>query len=59
MLGASDSRHFCAICDQVLRFSPLKMSKEELRSIHGINEKISFDQLSGVIAFYYNLVRGS
>ncbi len=59
MLGASDSRHFCAICDQVLRFSPLKMSKEELRSIHGINEKISFDQLSGVIAFYYNLIRGS
>jgi len=59
MLGASDSRHFCAICDQVLRFSPLKMSKEELRSIHGINEKISFDQLSGVVAFYYNLVRGS
>ncbi len=59
MLGASDSRHFCAICDQVLRFSPLKMSKEELRSIHGINEKISFDQLGGVMAFYYNLVRGS
>jgi len=59
MLGASDSRHFCAICDQVLRFSPLKMSKEELRSIHGINEKISFDQLGGVVAFYYKLVRGS
>jgi len=59
MLGASDSRHFCAICDQVLRFSPLKMSKEELRSIHGINEKIHFDQLSGVIAFYYELISGS
>jgi len=59
MLGASDSRHFCAICDYVFRFSPLKMSKVELRSIHGINEKISYDQLSGVIAFYYNLVRGS
>lgn len=59
MLGASDSRHFCAICDQVLRFSPLKMSKEELRSIHGINEKISFDQLNGVIAFYFKLVRES
>jgi carboxypeptidase PM20D1 len=59
MLGASDSRHFCAICDQVLRFSPLKMSKEELRSIHGINEKISFDQLSGVVAFYYKLIHGS
>ncbi len=59
MLGASDSRHFCAICDQVIRFSPLKMSKEELRSIHGINEKINLEQLRGVVAFYYNLIRGS
>lgn len=59
MLGASDSRHFCRISENVFRFSPLKMSKEELRSIHGINEHITFNQLSGVIVFYYYLVKRS
>lgn len=59
MLGASDSRHFCAICDNVLRFSPVKMSREELRSIHGVNEYISIDQLQGVVDFYYNFIRES
>jgi carboxypeptidase PM20D1 len=59
MLGASDSRHFCRICQNVFRFTPLKMSKEELRSIHGIDEHINFDQLAGVIGFYYHLVKNS
>lgn len=56
MLGASDSRHYCAICDNVLRFSPVEMSREELRSIHGVDERISLAKLGGVIEFFLNLI---
>ena len=56
MLGASDSRHYCAICDNVLRFSPIRMSKDELRSIHGIDERIPAAKLEGVVVFYLNLI---
>lgn len=56
MLGASDSRHYCAISDNVLRFSPIHLSKEELRSIHGHNERITVEKLGRVIQFYLSLV---
>lgn len=56
MLGASDSRHYCAICDNVLRFSPIQMSKDELRSIHGIDERIPVAKLGGIVEFYLNLI---
>jgi len=56
MLGASDARHFCAICDNVMRFSPIRMSKEELRSIHGHDEGITVDKLETIIHFYISLI---
>ncbi|MFU8794624.1 MAG: M20/M25/M40 family metallo-hydrolase [Dethiobacteria bacterium] len=56
MLGASDSRHYCLISDNVLRFSPIQMSREELRSIHGIDERIPVEKFKQVIDFYLNLV---
>lgn len=56
MLGVSDSRHYCAICDNVLRFSPIQMSREELRSIHGIDERIPVAKLGRVVVFYLNLI---
>jgi carboxypeptidase PM20D1 len=56
MLGASDSRHFCTISNNVLRFSPIKLSKEELRSIHGIDEKLAVEKVGKVVEFYAALI---
>jgi carboxypeptidase PM20D1 len=56
MLGASDSRHFCAISDNVLRFSPIQLCKEELRSIHGIDEKLAVEKVGKVVEFYTTLI---
>lgn len=56
MLGASDARHFCAISENVLRFSPIPMSKEELRSIHGHDERITIDKLAAIVKFYIALI---
>lgn len=56
MLGASDSRHYCKICENVLRFSPLQMNKEELDSIHGVDERITVEKLGKVVEFYLHLI---
>jgi carboxypeptidase PM20D1 len=56
MLAASDSRHYCAICDNVLRFSPIQLGREELRSIHGNNEQITVEKFGGIIEFYLDLI---
>lgn len=55
-LGATDSRFYHAICDNVFRFIPVSLNKEELRCIHGVDEKITLEKLALVIEFYFNLI---
>lgn len=59
MLGASDSRHFAEISPNIYRFSPMKVNSEDLLRIHGINERISVENYSQGIGFYYNLIKNS
>ena len=57
MMAATDSRHYHDISDNVYRFSPLRMSKEDLQSIHGENESIAVDNFLDCVRFYVRLCR--
>ncbi|MBQ1786157.1 MAG: M20/M25/M40 family metallo-hydrolase, partial [Turicibacter sp.] len=52
MLGGTDSRHYTRICDSVIRFSPLKITNQQLQSVHAIDENISMDALYDAVRFY-------
>ncbi|MGI8543819.1 MAG: M20 family peptidase [Aridibacter sp.] len=56
-LGATDSRYFTQISPNIYRFSPLKSNSEDLKRLHGINERISVEDYSRGIGFYYNLIK--
>lgn len=56
MLGASDSRHFTRISDNVYRFSPFEMSKEERGTLHAKNERIRVATFLKGVNFYTRLV---
>jgi carboxypeptidase PM20D1 len=56
MLGSTDSKHFSNISENVYRFLPVRMDKEEIAKIHGVNERIAISAYMESIAFYKTLL---
>jgi len=55
-VGGTDSRHYEPLTDNVFRFSPLLMARDDLPRMHGTNERISIDALAQASGFYYRLL---
>jgi carboxypeptidase PM20D1 len=59
MVGATDSRHFAGVTDNVFRFSPVIAKQEDLSRFHGTNERISVENYADMIRFYRRLMQNS
>ena len=59
VVGGTDARHFTKVSDHIYRFIPIQLSKADLTSIHGINEKISVEGYKRMIRFYRQLILNS
>ena len=57
MTGATDSRFYQKICDNVVRFAPVIYGPEQMKGMHGINENIEYNCLPGAVDFYRNLIK--
>jgi carboxypeptidase PM20D1 len=59
VIGATDSRHMAALSDQIYRFSPIQIGRDELNGFHGINERLSVENYKQMIRFYRQLILNS
>ncbi len=50
--AASDSRYVGRICDNCIRFTPFVADKQQMASIHGLDENVSIDSLAPAVDFY-------
>lgn len=57
VLGATDARRYYALTDQVYRFSPYVLTREDMRRVHGVNERISVAALGKMVEFYILLLQ--
>ncbi|MDF2158858.1 M20 family peptidase [Algoriphagus sp. CAU 1675] len=55
--GATDSRYFYEISEEVYRFYPMWIDSKSMERFHGIDEKISKENYKEIIQFSYHLIR--
>ena len=56
MMAATDARFFTAICPQVYRFTPFRMSKAQRESIHSYDEHIGVEDFLAGVDWYRRLL---
>jgi carboxypeptidase PM20D1 len=54
--GATDSRHYLPIADQVFRLDPFHFDVDDLARVHGTNERLSIGDLAPAVRFYERLM---
>ena len=59
VLGATDSRHFQALSNNIYRFMMVSLNPTTLKQFHGVNEQISVKDYLQAIQFYYAMVKQS
>ena len=52
MTGASDSRFYDEISDQCIRFVPFRIDRQQLDSIHGVDENVDIAALAPAVDWY-------
>jgi carboxypeptidase PM20D1 len=54
--ASTDSKHFRNLTDAIYRFTPVVFTAKDLEGIHGVDEKISFDNYNLCINFFKQLI---
>ena len=54
--GATDARQYAPLCEQVYRFTPMQITSEDLKRVHGINERLSVESYGQMIQFFADLI---
>lgn len=57
MTGGTDCRHYEGVADNCLRFSPIKMSNEQLAAMHAANESIGVHEVACGVKFYKHYIK--
>jgi len=58
-VGATDSKHYSALTQNIFRFSPMVLESEDVGRIHGANERIGVENFTRMIEFYCQLMRNA
>ncbi len=59
VIGGTDSKHYVAVADSSYRFLPIRLTSEDLKRIHGSDERIAVTDYIESIRFYVQLLRNA
>lgn len=59
VIAATDTRHYAALSDSIYRFVPMIVRSEDLKRVHGTDERISVENYAQCVGFYHQLILNS
>lgn len=59
MVARTDSRHYGNLTESVFKITPVIMQNEDLKRVHGVNERLSVEGLGRAIQFYMEVIRNA
>jgi len=59
MVAGTDTKHYGEISENIFRFLPISIGREDLKRTHGTNERISIKNYIRAIQFYTQMIRNS
>jgi len=59
VVGATDCRYYNDLCDNIYRFSFIRVGPEDLKRVHGTDERISVEGYAQLVRFYAQLLRNT
>lgn len=57
--GATDSRHYAVLTKNVFKLVPYIVTPEDLKRVHGTNERLSVTDYKKLVQFFVQLIRNS
>ncbi|MDH5476282.1 MAG: M20 family peptidase [Cyclobacteriaceae bacterium] len=59
VVGATDSRYFNEVSKNIYRFSFITINDKNIKSFHGVNERLPIVDFENAIRFYHQLIKNS
>jgi carboxypeptidase PM20D1 len=57
--GATDARHYAGLSNKLYRFTPFRLTPDQLSSFHGSNERLAVVEYTRLVRFYMALMRNA
>lgn len=57
VVAGTDSKHWSRVSDATFRFTPVRLTSDDLKRIHATDERISISNYGEIIAFYGALIK--
>ena len=56
VVGGTDTKHYQKLSREIYSFLPVHLKQEDLKRYHGIDERVSVDNLGRIVQFYAQLM---
>jgi carboxypeptidase PM20D1 len=59
LVGGTDTKHYVEVADHIFRFLPMRLKGEDLKRLHGTNERMKITNYEEIVKFYAQMIKNA